>query len=71
MSLIVSLYAAILFFILTPSVLLRLPKNGGKFTVAAVHALVFALLFHFTHKLVWRLGAKMEGMAGMTPANYL
>ena len=71
MSLIVSLYAAILFFILTPGVLLRLPKNGGKFTVAAVHALVFALLFHFTHKLVWRLGAKMEGMAGMTPANYL
>lgn len=70
MSLIVSLYAAILFFILTPSVLLRLPKNGGKFTVAAVHALVFALIFHFTHKLVWRLGAKMEGMAGMTPANY-
>lgn len=70
MSLIVSLYAAILFFILTPGVLLRLPKNGGKFTVAAVHALVFALLFHFTHKLVWRLGAKMEGMAGMTPSNY-
>jgi len=63
MSLIVSLYAAILFFILTPGVLLSLPKGGSKFTVAAVHALVFALLFHFTHKLVWRLGAKMEGMA--------
>jgi len=61
MSLIVSLYAAILFFILTPGVLLSLPKGGSKFTVAAVHALVFALLFHFTHKLVWRLGAKMEG----------
>jgi hypothetical protein len=63
MSLIVSLYAAILFFILTPGVLLSLPKGGSKFTVAAVHALVFALLFHFTHKLVWRLGAKMEGMS--------
>ena len=70
MDLIVSLYAAILFFILTPSVLLRLPTNGGKLTVAAVHALVFALIFHFTHKLVWRIGAKMEGMVGMTPANY-
>jgi hypothetical protein len=64
MSLIVSLYAAILFFILTPGVLLRIPKNGSKFTIAAVHALVFALLFHFTHKIVWRLGAKMEGMTG-------
>jgi len=61
MSLIVSFYAAILFFILTPGVLLRLPKNGGRLTVAAVHALVFALIFHFTNKLVWRLGAKMEG----------
>ena len=70
MSLIVSLYAAILFFILTPGVLLRLPKNGSKLTVAAVHALVFALLFHFTHKLVWRLGAKLEGMSSLSPANY-
>jgi hypothetical protein len=68
MSLIVSLYAAILFFILTPGVLLRLPKNGGKLTVAAVHALVFALVFHFTNKLVWRLGASMEGMANLSPA---
>lgn len=70
MSLIVFLYAAILFFILTPGVLLRLPKNGGKLKAAAVHALVFALLFHFTHKLVWRLGAKMEGMSSILPANY-
>lgn len=64
MSLIVSLYAAILFFILTPGVLLRLPKNGSRLTVAAVHALVFALIFHFTCKIVWRLGAKIEGMTG-------
>jgi len=64
MSVLVSLYAALLFFLLTPAVLLRLPKNGGKFTVAAVHALVFALIFHFTHKLVWRFGVRLEGMAG-------
>lgn len=70
MSLIVSLYTAVLFFILTPGVLIRLPKNGGKLTVAAVHALVFALLFHFTHKLVWRVGAKLEGMSSISPANY-
>jgi hypothetical protein len=62
MSLLVSLYAAVLFFLLTPAILLRLPKNGNKFTVAGVHALVFALIFHFTHKLVWRLGARLEGM---------
>ena len=52
----IALYLAILFFVLSPGVLLRLPKNGSKFTVAGVHALVFGLIFHFTHKVVWRLG---------------
>jgi hypothetical protein len=68
----VTIYAAILFFVLTPSVLLRLPPNGSKLTVAAVHALVFAVVFHFTHKLVWQLSMGMgmpshvrkEGMEG-------
>lgn len=74
MSLIVSIYAAILFFLLTPAILVRLPPGGSKWTVAAVHAIVFAILFHFTHKLVWRLGARLEGMevplpeSSMTPA---
>jgi len=61
MSLIVSIYTAILFFLLTPAILVRLPPSGSKFTVAAVHAIVFAVIFHFTHKLVWRLGARLEG----------
>jgi hypothetical protein len=50
-----SIYAALLFFVLTPAILVRLPPKGGKYTVAAVHALVFALIFHFTHKFVWEL----------------
>lgn len=62
MSLVVSAYAALLFFILTPSVLLRLPKNGSKLTVALVHAIVFGLLFWLTHKFVWRMGQRLEGM---------
>ena len=55
----VTVYAAILFFVLTPAVLVRLPPKGGKFTVAAVHAVVFSLIFHFTHKLVWQLSMGM------------
>ena len=62
MSLLVTLYVAVLFFLLTPAILVSLPPKGGKFTVAAVHALVFALIFHFTHKLVWRFGVSLEGM---------
>ena len=66
MSLVVSIYAAVLFFLLTPAILLRLPPSGSKWTVAAVHAIVFAVIFHFTHKLVWRLGARLEGMTETT-----
>uniref|UniRef100_A0A6C0EEC6 Uncharacterized protein n=1 Tax=viral metagenome TaxID=1070528 RepID=A0A6C0EEC6_9ZZZZ len=49
-----TIYIAILFFILTPSVLLRLPPKGNKYTVALVHAIVFAIIFHFTFKFVWK-----------------
>jgi len=62
MSLVVSAYAALLFFLLTPSILLRLPSNGSKYTVALVHALVFGLLFWLTHKFVWRMSQRLEGL---------
>ena len=52
-------YVAVLFFLLTPSVLLRLPPKGGKYVVAFVHALVFAAVFHFTHKFVWNMSNMM------------
>jgi hypothetical protein len=51
----VTLCVAVLFFVLSPNVLLRLPPKGGKFLVAGVHAIIFALIFHFTHKLVWQM----------------
>lgn len=63
----VTFYTALLFFILTPAVLVRLPPKGNKYTVAAFHALVFALVFHFTGKMVWRLSSGMEGFSeGLT-----
>lgn len=48
-------YLALLFFVLTPGVLLSLPPGGSKLVVAAVHALVFAVVYHFTHATVLRL----------------
>jgi len=49
-----ALYVAILFYVLTPGVLLSLPAGGSKTTVALTHAVVFAVVYHFTHKLVWK-----------------
>ena len=50
------LFVFVLFVLLTPNILLRLPPKGGKWTVAIVHGLVFAVVFHFTHRMVSRLG---------------
>ena len=38
---------SILFFVLTPGILLSLPPGGSKYTVAFVHALVFGLIMWF------------------------
>jgi len=62
MHLICTLYVALLFIVLTPGVLLRLPPKGPLLTAAIVHGLVFALVYHFTHKMVLRLS--MEGFEG-------
>ena len=47
------LYVAVLFFVLTPGILVKIPSGGSATTVAAVHAVVFALIYGFTHKLAW------------------
>jgi hypothetical protein len=59
-----TIYAAILFFVLSPGVLLRLPPSGSKLVVAGVHAVVFALVYHFTHKLVWKASLGVFGHEG-------
>jgi hypothetical protein len=52
MQLYMTLFVAALFFVLTPSVLVKLPPGGNKYTVAAVHALVFAVVYCLVHKTV-------------------
>lgn len=52
---------ASLFVALTPGVLLTLPKNGSKLTVAAVHGAVFVLALFVVNKYVWR--GCLEGYA--------
>lgn len=49
-----TIYVALLFVLLLPGTLLRLPPGGGKWTVAFVHGLVFAFVYHLTHRAVWQ-----------------
>jgi hypothetical protein len=53
-SVLMTLFVALLFVLLTPGILLTLPGGASKLTTAATHGLVFALLFHLSHKAVWR-----------------
>jgi hypothetical protein len=48
-----SLFIAVLFFVLTPGIFLSLPANSSFRMKAMFHAVVFALVYHVTHKMVW------------------
>jgi hypothetical protein len=64
MNWVITIYVALLFFVLSPGVLLRLPPKGSKLVVAGVHALVFAVVWHFTHKLVWNMSVRSRKHEG-------
>jgi len=54
MHILMSVYIALLFVLLTPGILLRLPPGGSKLTVAVVHGIVFAIVTHFSYRTVQR-----------------
>jgi hypothetical protein len=47
------LTTALLFFVLTPGILLSLPPGGSKMVVAATHAVVFAIVHKLLHMYVY------------------
>ena len=47
------IFNTLIFFALTPGILFTIPNKSSKKTVALVHALIFAIIFYFTHKLIW------------------
>ena len=61
------LFSALLFFVLTPGILLTIPPKSSKTVVALVHALVYATVWQFTNKIVWKA---TEGFGGNL-ADYL
>jgi len=67
MNVVMFIYAFLLFFVLTPGVLLTLPPKGSKMVVAGVHALVFAIVWTLTHKMVWMATTTMMASATTKP----
>lgn len=62
------LYVIVLFVLLTPGILLRLPPKGSPLVVAIVHGVVFAVVMYFTHRMVYRMsvdgfGYGMDGFS--------
>jgi hypothetical protein len=51
-------YAAVLFYLLTPGILVSLPPGGSRTTVAITHAVVFSVVWCYTHKAVHGLVGK-------------
>lgn len=50
-----AVYAAVLFYLLTPGVIVSLPPGASHTTTTLTHAAVFGLAWHFTHKAVWKM----------------
>ncbi len=59
MCMIMGIYACVLFFVLTPGVLLTIPPKGKKMVVAACHAVIFGLIIGLTHNSVHNMGKGM------------
>ena len=68
MNAVMFVYAFLLFFVLTPGVLVTLPPKSGRLVVSLTHALVFAVIWTLTHKMVWQASTKVL-FEGMTTAN--
>jgi len=61
MKILYSVYIILLFILLTPGVLISIPKGGSRLTVAATHGVLFAIAYYFTRKIVWKAILSIEG----------
>ena len=61
MNIIWGIYVVALFVLLTPGILLTLPPKGGKFIVALVHGIVFAVALCLTNMYIMK---PVEGLVG-------
>jgi hypothetical protein len=65
------LTSIVLFFLLTPGILVSLPPKASKYVVALTHAIVFTALYHLIHRSFWRMkhmsNVSTEGLIAQKP----
>ena len=68
---ITAIYGAVLFVLLTPGLILRIPSKGSLLTASIVHAIVFGILFYLISKLVYQYWGNRESFynTGKKPKN--
>ena len=66
MNFITTIYTAILFFILSPGIIVTLPFKSKKPVSAGLHAIIFALVLHFTLPFVPVLYEGLDNPIGQT-----
>lgn len=47
------IFSILLFFVLTPGILLSIPAKGSKYVIAFTHAIVFAAVYHLFCRWYW------------------
>lgn len=67
MNVVLFLYLVFLFVVFTPRVVFNLPFKTTRFYELTIYALLFALAWTVTHKLVWRMTTH-EGLRGKNNA---
>ena len=68
-SVIISIFGALLFFLLSPGIVMRSPVNGSRFVVAGAHAVVFAVIFYLLNGPVFTFFRNLEGITVKDPKN--
>jgi hypothetical protein len=64
-----AIIGTVLFVLLTPGLLLRIPSKGPLLHASVVHAIVFAILFYVISKLVYQYSANRESFDNMIREN--
>ena len=50
---ITAIYGSLLFILLTPGILLKIPQKSSLLTASIVHSIIFAILFYLISKIVY------------------